>query len=210
MITKWAGKDSSKTYNHFHLADLIENERPLEEKKGTLDETTVTKHWLDARQHDVPQLDRDQKPPLSTLMNLNDFENAFYKHGPAKPVAYMSGASNDLLSLSANTQFWQKLWFRPRVMRNVKDVNTKMTMLGVDVTMPVRICPMGAAKTAGPESETALGVGAKANGIVYCMSTLASSGVEDISRARRNIRSSSSSILIGSTGRWRRYCIDYS
>lgn len=180
MITKYAGKDGSKTYNMFHSADMIENELSHTEKKGALDETTVDKQWLDAQQEQAQELNPDEKPPLSALINLDDFEQAFYKHGPAKPVAYVSGASNDLLSLNANKQFWQKLWFRPRVMRDVKEINTKMTMLGVDTTMPVWICPMGIAKTAGPEGETALGAGAKANGIVHCMSTTASFGVEDI------------------------------
>lgn len=180
MITRWAGKDGSKTYNMFHSTDMIENELSHAEKKGALDESTVDQTWLDAQQDQAQQLNPEEKPPLSALINLDDFEQAFYKYGPAKPVAYVQGASNDLLSLNANKQYWQKIWFRPRVMRDVKEITTKMKMLGVDVNMPVWIAPMGIAKTAGPEGETALGAGAKASGIVHCMSTAASFGVEDI------------------------------
>lgn len=167
----------------FHSADMIENELSHAEKKGALDESTVTQSWLDAQQDQVQQLKPEERPPLQAMINLDDFERAFYKHGEAKPVAYVEGASNDLLSLKANASFWQKIWFRPRIMRNVKEISTKMNMLGVDVNMPVWICPMGIAKTAGPEGETALGAGAKAAGIVHCMSTAASFGVEDICKS---------------------------
>ena len=61
--------------------------------------------------------------------------------------------SNDLLTLQANKTWWQKVWFRPRVMRNVREVRTRSTLLGSEVTMPVYIAPMGIAKTAGPEGE---------------------------------------------------------
>jgi L-lactate dehydrogenase (cytochrome) len=46
--------------------------------------------------------------------------------------------------------------------------------------MPVFICPMGVGKTAGPEGEAALGRGAAASGIVFCMSTTASLSVEEM------------------------------
>jgi L-lactate dehydrogenase (cytochrome) len=65
-------------------------------------------------------------------------------------------------------------------MRNVKDINTKMKMMGQEVAMPVWICPMGVAKTAGEEGEMALGAGAALGGIIHCQSTTASCTVEEI------------------------------
>lgn len=65
-------------------------------------------------------------------------------------------------------------------MRNVKQINTCMKMLGQDVSMPVWITPMGIAKTAGEEGEAALGAGAAAGGIIHCQNTAASMSVEDI------------------------------
>lgn len=181
VIYKYAGKDGSKTYNEFHAANLIEKELDASDKKGDFDTSTVTDTWLEAQKEEViSEPDPNEKPPLSSIINLDDFEKAFAKSGSQKANAYVSGASNDLLTLNANKTFWQRLWFRPRVMRNVSAVNTKMRMLGVDVNMPVWICPMGIAKTAGPEGEGALARGAKSAGIVHCVSTTASMGVEEI------------------------------
>ncbi|KAM0718145.1 hypothetical protein Q7P37_006477 [Cladosporium fusiforme] len=181
IIYKYAGKDGSKAYNDFHAANLIEKELGPSEKKGDFDTSTITDTWLEAQKEEtVSESDPNEKPPLSSIINLDDFEQAFAKSGSQKANAFVSGASNDLLTLNANKTFWQRLWFRPRVMRNVSAVNTKMRMLGVDVNMPVWICPMGIAKTAGPEGEGALARGARTANIVHCVSTTASMGVEDI------------------------------
>jgi len=181
MIYKYAGKDGSKTYNDFHAANLIEKTLSPSDKKGAFDTSTVTETWLQAQKEELnSEPDPNEKPPLSSIINLDDFEKAFAKSGSQKANAYISGASNDLLTLNANKTFWQRLWFRPRVMRNVSAVNTKMRMLGIDVAMPVWICPMGIAKTAGQEGEGALARGAKSAGIVHCVSTTASMGVEEI------------------------------
>lgn len=182
MIYKYAGKDGSKTYNEFHAKDLIEKELSEAEKMGDFDESTITQTWIEAQRKDTTSeaADPNEKPPLSSLINLDDFEKTFAQFGSKKSNAYIAGASNDLLSLNANKSFWQKIWFRPRIMRNVSVVNTKSRMFGCEVEMPVWIAPMGVAKTAGPEGETALGAGAAASGIIHCMSTAASFGTEEI------------------------------
>lgn len=166
----------------YHSASLIETSLSPSEKLGPLDESTITDTWTQSQTQETqsPPTDPNEKPPLSSLINLEDFERAFEKSGSKKAWAYIWGASNDLLTLNANKSYWQKLWFRPRIMRNVSSVNTKTTLLGVPVTMPVWICPMGIAKTAGPEGEAALGAGAAATGIVHCMSTTASLSIEEI------------------------------
>ncbi|KAK5114649.1 hypothetical protein LTR62_002222 [Meristemomyces frigidus] len=176
-----AGKDGSETYNQYHAADLIERSLSDAEKIGVLDETTVTQEWKDAQKlSSVSEADPEQKPPLEAIINLNDFEEAFTKFGTKKANAYISGASNDLLTLNANKSYWQKLWFRPRVMRNVSAINTEMNMLGCKVKMPAYICPMGIAKVAGPEGETALAAGAATAGIIHCTSVTASYGLDEI------------------------------
>ncbi|KAK4495314.1 hypothetical protein PRZ48_013645 [Zasmidium cellare] len=185
IIHKWAGRDASKTYNDFHAADLIENELSLQEKKGALDESTIDKAWLSASEDDAPKSPQtvsnmDQKPPLSTLINLHDFEQAFSRHGSQKAWAYIWAASNDLTSLHLNKTWWHKILFRPRIMRDVSHISTRTTLLGAPVTIPVFIAPMGIAKTAGPEGELALGAGAAAAGIIHCMASTASFSPEEM------------------------------
>lgn len=185
IIHKWAGRDGSAAYNDFHAADLIENELSTDEKKGALDESTIDDAWREAAKDHAPASPQsisnmDEKPPLSTLINLHDFEEVFGKFGSAKSWAYFWAGSNDLISLNLNKTWWNKILFRPRIMRDVEKIRTKTRMLGAEVSMPVMISPMGIAKTAGPKGEKALGSGAANSGIVHCMSTTASFSAEEI------------------------------
>lgn len=153
-----------------------------DDKKGTFEESSITQEWKDANAEEDPltRSSLDEKPPLTTLLNLDDFERSFEKYGPRKAWAYIIGASNDCLSYRANKDAWQRLWFRPRIMRDVSKVNTRTRMMGQEVAMPVWIAPMGIAKTAGEEGEIALGAGAAKGGIIHCQSTAASFSIEDI------------------------------
>ncbi|RYP91043.1 hypothetical protein DL770_002873 [Monosporascus sp. CRB-9-2] len=181
IIYAWAGRDASKTYNEYHAKNLIENELEDSDKKGDLDESTVTDTWVNARKTEEDKTpDQNERPPLSSIINLNDFEEAFAKSASKKANAYIAGASNDLLTLRANAQHWQKLWFRPRVMKNVSKVQMRTKILGQEVSMPVWIAPMGAGILGGPEAEAALGAGAAASGIIHCMSTVTSLPIEEI------------------------------
>nr|OQO16286.1 hypothetical protein B0A51_16480 [Rachicladosporium sp. CCFEE 5018] len=181
MVYAYAGKDGTATYNQYHSASLIEKTLPPAEIKGDFDESTITSTWLEAQKAELTSHpDPNEKPPLDAIINLDDFEKAFAATGSKKANAYIEGASNDLLTLQANKTHWRRLFFRPRVMRNVSVVDTSSTLLGVKVKMPVWICPMGIAKTAGPEGEAALAKGAASSGIVHCVSTTASMSVEEI------------------------------
>ncbi|KAF2482081.1 FMN-dependent dehydrogenase-domain-containing protein [Neohortaea acidophila] len=183
IIHQFAGKDGTKTYNMYHSKELIEKELVDEDKKGDFDESSIDSKWTDANKEDESAkspLDPEQKPPLAALINADDFERSFEKYGPRKPWAYITGASNDLLTYDANKTCWHKLWFRPRIMRDVKAITTRTKMLGQEVTMPLLIAPMGIAKTAGDEGELALGAGAARGGIIHVQSTAASFSVEDI------------------------------
>ncbi|KAK7920244.1 hypothetical protein PG985_008266 [Apiospora marii] len=189
IIYAWAGKDASDVYNGFHSARLVEQELPASAKMGSLDAavteeddrrrstqiTAATATQTQTQTQSAPE----PRPPLASLINLRDFELAFAKFAPPKSHAYISSASDDLLTLEANAAHWRRLWFRPRVLRDVSAVSTRSRLLGVDVSMPVWIAPMGLGRTGGPEAEAALGAGAAAAGIVHCLSTPASLSVEE-------------------------------
>lgn len=185
VVYTWAGKDASEIYNEFHTPQRIERELSASEKLGELDESTITETWrqqASAPPNAATAATQEQRrlPPLDAIINLRDFEEAFATHGSAKSNAYITGASNDLLTLRANARDWQRLWFRPRILRSVGHAKTECTMLGQPVAMPVWIAPMGVAKTGGPDAEGALARGAAAAGIVHCVSTVASLTLEEV------------------------------
>ena len=58
-------------------------------------------------------------------------------------------------------------------MRDVAEVDTSSTVLGIPVRLPLFICPTGLAKMINPEGEKALARAAKSSGIIEIVSVYA-------------------------------------
>jgi L-lactate dehydrogenase (cytochrome) len=71
-----------------------------------------------------------------------------------------------------NSAMLKRIWFRPRVLKNVSQVDTSSSMLGIPLRVPVFICPSGLAKMINPEGEKALARAAKGSGIVEIVWTM--------------------------------------
>lgn len=64
----------------------------------------------------------------------------------------------------------QRIWFRPRVLRDVAEVDPSSSILGVPTKLPLFICPMGLTKMMHPEAEKAMARAADKEGIVQLVS----------------------------------------
>lgn len=115
-----------------------------------------------------------EKPALHTIINLNDFEEASAKSAFAKTHAFYSTAATDCWTRDQNLSMLSRIWFRPRVMRDVAQVDTTSTILGTPVNLPLCICPSGLAKMINPEGEKALARAVKSTGILEIISSNAS------------------------------------
>ena len=95
-----------------------------------------------------------------------DFEEAAIKTASKKTYAFYSTAATDCWSRDMNNSMYKRIWFRPRVMRDVADVDSSTSVLGIPVNVPLFICPTGLAKMINPEGEKALARAAKSSGIL--------------------------------------------
>lgn len=57
----------------------------------------------------------------------------------------------------------KRIWFRPRVMKDVSNVDMTTSVLGTPLKFPLFICPMGLAKLINPDAEKGLARGASAS-----------------------------------------------
>lgn len=128
----------------------------------------------------TPRTPFNQKPPLEEIINLDDFEKAAQKTLSPKSWAYNSGAANDNLTRDANRDYLRRVWFRPAIMRNVSRVSTDTTLFGCKLAIPVYISPVGAAKTVTDEGELPLARAAASSGIIQCIATPSSYGLDEI------------------------------
>ncbi|KAK1821384.1 hypothetical protein LTR12_004270, partial [Friedmanniomyces endolithicus] len=187
LILKHAGHDATKAYAEYHASGLIEDTLPSSCLKGKLDRSTIDGTWT--RDHSsnaalgsnpTQTLPDDQKPPLHSIINSYDFEKVAACTAPKKAYTFYSTAATDCWTRDMNESMYKRIWFRPRILRDVSRIDTSTTILGNKVKVPIFICPTGLAKMIHPEAEKALARAAKATGIIEVLSTSASHPVEDI------------------------------
>lgn len=121
--------------------------------------------------------------PMSTIVNLSDFEDV--ARGALTPAAYAyyAGGAADEVTLAENLTAWSRRRLRPRVLVDVADISTTTTLLGTPVSMPIGIAPTALHGLAHAEAEVAMARGAADAGLVYTMSSLATRPVEDLVEA---------------------------
>lgn len=75
---------------------------------------------------------------------------------------------------------FQRVWFKPRVLVDVKNICMKSKILGFDTSFPVYISATALGKLAHPDGEVALTRAAHAEGIIQMCPTLASCTLEEM------------------------------
>jgi isopentenyl diphosphate isomerase/L-lactate dehydrogenase-like FMN-dependent dehydrogenase len=123
-------------------------------------------------------------PPLSTLVNLHDFEKVAQLYLPANAWAYYSSGADDEISKRNNARAYQKVALRPRILKKVPNVNTETSILGHSVSLPVYLSPVGIAKLAHPDGECALASAAGREGLAQVLANGASMPIERVMQSR--------------------------
>jgi L-lactate dehydrogenase (cytochrome) len=176
IIYRYAGRDATQAYSEIHAPSIIKDNLAASNLKGKIDPSTINNEWLKpplTTQQTAPSGD-NQKPDLDTIINAHDFELAAQKTSTAKTWAFYSSAADDLITRDANKSLYTRIWFRPRVMRNVRTITTHTTILGQRTTLPLFISPAAMAKLIHPDGELAIARACASKGIIQCISTSAS------------------------------------
>lgn len=121
-----------------------------------------------------------EKPPLSTIINANDFELIASRTLPAKTWAFYSSAATDTHTLRRNLSFYSRIWLRPRILRDVSTVSTRTSMLGHPINVPLFVSPAALAKLVHPTGELGIARGCAKERVPQCISTNASYPIEEI------------------------------
>ena len=116
-------------------------------------------------------------------LNVWDYERLAEKRLDPAPLAYFAGGAGDEWTLRENVAAFARWVLRPRVLVDVSAVTTATTVLGSDVSMPVLVAPTAFQRLAHPDGETATARGAAAAGTVMCLSTVATSTLDEVTAA---------------------------
>jgi len=173
VILKYAGRDATKAYSQVHSPSVLKTGLAPEKFKGVFDESTIDADWIKPPPGETAKLLLDnEKPPLETLINSHDFEVVASKTANKKTWAFYSSASTDLITRDANKSCFDRIWLRPRVLRNVRSVDTRTKILGGDYKLPLFVSPAAMAKLIHPEGECAIARACENKGIIQGVSTI--------------------------------------
>ena len=123
---------------------------------------------------------KHEKPPLHTIINADDFEQVASRTLSKKTWAFYSSAATDCHTRERNRAFFSRIWLRPRILRNVKHIDTSTSMLGHKIGLPLFVSPAALAGLVHPSGERGIAGGCSKLRIPQCVSTNASFPVEKI------------------------------
>jgi 4-hydroxymandelate oxidase len=98
---------------------------------------------------------------------------------PASWVFCDTGA-DDEITAKDNISAWRRLKLRPRVLRDIVEVDTSVSLLGAKLATPIMVAPTGRHHLFHAEGERATARGASAAGALFVMSTSGQTAVEDV------------------------------
>ena len=138
---------------------------------------------------DLAQLLRFRKPifnarkrRLSRALTIYDLRDIAKRRTPKAPFDYTDGGADSESSLTRARKAYEKLEFQPRILRNVKEVDLSVKMLGKQMQMPLGIAPTGFTRMMQTEGEYAGATAARDAGIPYTLSTMGTRSIEDVAR----------------------------
>ena len=100
--------------------------------------------------------------------------------------AFCAAGADDEISANENITAWRALRLRPRVLNDISNVDTRVTLLGSAVPSPILVAPTGRHKLFNVEGERATARGASAAGCAYVMASNANVIIEEVAAERRN------------------------
>jgi len=85
--------------------------------------------------------------------------------------------------MNENMQAFNRIWFKPRVLKNVKRVDPSATFFGAKTSLPIYVTATALGKLGHPEGEVCLTKAAGVKGIIQMMPTLASCSLDEMLQA---------------------------
>ncbi|CAN3376661.1 hypothetical protein DIURU_004449 [Diutina rugosa] len=119
-------------------------------------------------------------PDLGSIYNLMDFEYVA-RHVMEKTAwAYYSSGCDDEITLRENHLAYQRIYFKPRVLRNVTNIDLSCVMGGTKVAAPFYVTATALGKLGHPDGEKVLTRSAAKQNVIQMIPTLASCSFDEI------------------------------
>lgn len=119
---------------------------------------------------------------LSRAANIADLRTLARRRLPRGIFDYIDGGAEDEITLARNSERFSGWTFVPRILRDVSGIDTGTTLLGRRIPVPIILSPTGFSRIADSQGELAVARAAARAGLPYCLSTLSTRSIEEVSR----------------------------
>jgi 4-hydroxymandelate oxidase len=119
---------------------------------------------------------------LMDCVDLDALEQQARRTMRPESWVFCDTGADDEITAKENVEAWRQLKLRPRVLRDIVEVDTKVSLLGARVNTPIMVAPTGRHHLFHGEGERATARGTAAAGALFVMSTSGMTTVEDVAR----------------------------
>ncbi|CAH6721458.1 cytochrome b2, mitochondrial [[Candida] jaroonii] len=173
IIMKFAGKDASKLFNHLHPIYVLDQYLEPENYLGELEGEFATEPKAKSE---------GGVPPLSRVFNLHDFEFISKKVLTPETWAYYSGGSDDEITMRDNHSAFARIFFNPKVLVDVRNVDISTEMMGIETDAPFYLTAVAMAQMGHPDGELSVARACKEENVIQMISSTSSYHFDDITK----------------------------
>jgi len=117
------------------------------------------------------------------VVNIGDLRRAAQARLPQVVFDYVDGGAEGEVTLRENTRAFEEVTFRPRNAVAVKKCDTRATVLGSELAMPLLLAPVGFSRLIHPKGEVCGARAAGKAGVGFTLTTISGSPVEEVGAA---------------------------
>lgn len=124
----------------------------------------------------------------SAVVNVTEYEALAKEKLPKMVFDYYASGAEDEYTLKDNRHAFERIWFRPRILIDVSQVDLTTSVLGFKISMPIMVAPTAMQRMAHPEGELATARAVASAGTIMTLSSWATSSVEEVASVGPGIR----------------------
>ncbi|WP_230594529.1 alpha-hydroxy acid oxidase [Rhodococcoides fascians] len=117
---------------------------------------------------------------LSRAHTVADLAEIARRRTPRSVFEYVSGGAEGEVGIARAREAYDRIEFRPYVLRDVSAVDTSTSILGRKAALPLILAPTGFTRMMHHEGETAVARAAGAAGVPYALSTMGTATIEEV------------------------------
>ena len=121
-------------------------------------------------------------PNLSRAVSIEDLRRLAQRRLPRSVFDFFDGGAEDETTLRGNRAAFERVRLRPKVLVDVKKVDSGVDLFGIRANLPMAVAPTGGIGCGRPEADLMLARAARAAGIPYTLATPATCSIEEVAK----------------------------